>query len=599
MGKDPPVDPYILEELLFDLTAVSPATRLQAFQRLLEQAESKTVCRELRKFCFRESDPEVRHFAFRHLDCLHLPADEDIPLPRALAAEDAGAPAAEAEPDKASRLFLTIFKAQLKLIQDPLDMIQVLRKAWVQADDRILEVLVECLKLDDDPVFLSFAISLLGRAKNPTFVAKLRPFLEHKDSRVRANTIETLSRTPPDDFATILEPFLQDTDNRVRANAVLALMSVQKPAAWAALRRMAESTWESYRDSALYCLSQLSGPEVGDLVRQMFQRESVDYQIYKQATLFLSIVNESDRPMLTQLAADPQSGPDKRAMAKRLLARLQELAAAGCPEVVSPATTGAESSASGNQARTGSSREADQVLGGAGDAASPARRSTCLPGAVAYHPESDATAGSAVMPPPGSPRPPAVPSSPSAGVSSGGRTAVRVRQSLSRPQKEVELTPETWMERVIVGCLAFYQHRPRLMVGMVLGGFVIGLGLFLVAIKPRPASPVRAQSRLAFETPAARVRASAPKSKRQAMLIKGTVRHLGENFAHVDTGRAAYRLYFREGLPEGCQLEARVEARGLYTGYDYASRAISLNCQVFSPLSPAAGGRPARRTTRK
>lgn len=638
MDEEKIFDPYIIDEYLFDLQADSPATRLQAFQKLLDFVGHEPVRLELRKFCFREIDSEVRHFALRHFNLINLrPVDDEEPVIDWL----------DEKSGKSTSLRLEILEEKLGLIDDPAKKVATLRKAWASMGKDVLDVLARRVSADTEPVFLAYAMGLMGHSRNPEHHKAVSALLTHSDSRVRANAVEALGQMGCQNLVSLLEKFLVDCDNRIRANAIIAVFSVDPGKAVAALRVMAQSPLESHRDSALYCLSQIPAEQAGEITIKMFERETIDFLCFKQANLLQTMLLPDYAPMLSYMALGSNASPVKRGLSKKMLAhltarypqksgsesetsaqqRVEAKAAPDAEQALEPETcrkTLAESESARQPEKTSPAVAADEVAAAtlaaedeSPEPAEPAAAQTLseqaaekepvlasaatledspgpeletpeprlIEGALKYNSEKNeylktAPAQRAVAVPVAAYVPP-----------SEGRP-VRVRQSKSRSQREVELLPETFMERQIVSFLAFYQKKPKLAALLCLIFLVAVASAFIYTVMPLKQPRVLPKNRpwLSFAGSGSNKgirRSNTTYLRHRLMSIKGVVKHIDDLWVHVQTNGALYKLSFLDQLPEGCCLDAQVEARGLYAGYCFASRAVELNCEKFYVYGPA------------
>lgn len=480
MVERDPVKECIIEELLLDLQAESPANRLRAFEQLLNHLEFDTVRLELRKHCFRETDPEVRHFAMRSYDSITPRSKVDFEVSPSRATD---------VPDRASPETLKDLHNQLAALDDPAQKIRLLQKSGLEYGKDFLAILAHEIKLYNEPVFLAFSMSLFGRSRDLTYAPLVTEYLSHSSQRVRANAIEALSSIQPPDLAKTLAPLLDEPDNRIRANAILALISIDRENALRSLRRMAVSSLESDRDSALYCLSQMNTEDIGVILRKMFVWETVDYLVQKQAFLLFPILRQDDGDLLVSIVGASASSPTKRALTKKMIAQL----GLTLPELQLK-----------TQTRTG-----------------------------------------------------------------------RMTRSIQKKLRYLELVTKS-MEGNVFGFLTAYIHRPIAVATFSVGVMVASVLFFSLMTIPEDIQPV---ARLANIKPGPRDRVTAPSAVKHWMSVRGVVRQVGDSWALVDTGSAFYQLTFSRGLPAGCLPETFAEAGGFYTGYDYASGSIYLECK--------------------
>lgn len=157
---------------------------------------------------------------------------DEVELARAALADVAGNEALLAEREADERLVQArreIDDLNMNVVhayiadEEPELRIRVVRKAVEIDFEAVLPLLHERLDVEADrhvATTLIKSIGLLGRDGERDFVA---PFLEHKNSRIRANALEGLSRCKPGFLHPHARRLLQDPHHRVRLNAALIL----------------------------------------------------------------------------------------------------------------------------------------------------------------------------------------------------------------------------------------------------------------------------------------------------------------------------------------------------------------------------------------
>ncbi len=104
-------------------------------------------------------------------------------------------------------------------------------------------------------------ILALGIYQLPEDIHYLSQYLSHKDSRIRANTIESLTNIGTEDAYRFIIPCISDPDNRVKTNVIMALKSFGGPAVYSLLNSMASDTRVWFRESAIYAYKKLKSPQ--------------------------------------------------------------------------------------------------------------------------------------------------------------------------------------------------------------------------------------------------------------------------------------------------------------------------------------------------
>ena len=117
------------------------------------------------------------------------------------------------------------------------------------------------LKLEKNEYVIATLVKTLGKLGGETVVEALRPFLDHPDSRVRANTVEAIDLTRSQLRFSLLGPYIRDPDDRVRANAVKSLWKISPGNTRKLLEAMIGSAKLSDRLFAVKCLEVVRTPD--------------------------------------------------------------------------------------------------------------------------------------------------------------------------------------------------------------------------------------------------------------------------------------------------------------------------------------------------
>ena len=189
-------------------------------------------------------------------------------------------------------------------------------------DKRALPMLLSSIKDEQDPFVLSAYAKALGAIGDGSDVvwSTLQALLKHADSRVRANTIEALDKVEDDLVWPILVPMLQDPDNRVKANTIRSLLKRSVEGARELVAKLAYSSKQSRRKSALFCLDRASAPWCDEILRQMVDKESVDELVSEECRQLAMIGSKESIGVLAALA--DQSPPSRQETIENALSAL-------------------------------------------------------------------------------------------------------------------------------------------------------------------------------------------------------------------------------------------------------------------------------------
>ena len=218
----------------------------------------------------------------------------------------------------------------------PADVLHALAE---EKDETVLFPLIDRCVVSPRPEYLAILLRRLRKETNLRVLSKLTKniglfgeeaifdelcrYLEHPDSRVRANTIEGLGGLRTEERFKRVLPLLRDPDNRVRANAVRLLRDYREGDPLQLLADMLASPQVSYRASALFVLSKFRSPAADELARKAMA--DADPGIRVQAAEVLVEMGELDG--LDYIAQLLRSGAeDAGSLALAALKRLQDRA---------------------------------------------------------------------------------------------------------------------------------------------------------------------------------------------------------------------------------------------------------------------------------
>ncbi len=159
---------------------------------------------------------------------------------------------------------------------------------------------------------------------------KIKAFLEHSDSRVRANAIEGFQILGDPRAVPLVMPYLADRDNRIRANAARLLVMFHPEEVVKSIREMLASSDEWTRDSALYLLSKVEIPQVESLLLEALRDSSEE--IVEKAVLGLGY--NGSTPLAEEALTRIQEGTDPDGTGNRAFSEKVRHAAAGALELL-------------------------------------------------------------------------------------------------------------------------------------------------------------------------------------------------------------------------------------------------------------------------
>lgn len=172
-----------------------------------------------------------------------------------------------------------------------------LAESITEARSDTIDELVKRLPLEDSVKVLSAIISALGKLCRDDRIFAIAPFLNHREERVIANTIEALGSFPSPRITDMLLPFLGSANNRIKANAALALFSAGRTAVIDTLKPMLLYSDPLMRSSAAFAIGEVCSLAQREDIQQALQ---VDVQRMKVVLAELQVCV----PMLVTLLRD-------------------------------------------------------------------------------------------------------------------------------------------------------------------------------------------------------------------------------------------------------------------------------------------------------
>jgi hypothetical protein len=177
-------------------------------------------------------------------------------------------------------------------------------------DSRTMPVLMQLLK-HPSPRIRSKAVLIAGRDRSD---AKLTgTHLREKDSRIRANAIESLWGNTTPEAKAIMLAATADPDNRAAANAVLGLYKLDDTQSITLVLEMSEHLSPIFRCSAIWVMSQTKDPRFLKLLAKLIGDR--DATVRNQAFHAVAKIRNNKALLLT--------GPKLRVFAKQVDGRVE------------------------------------------------------------------------------------------------------------------------------------------------------------------------------------------------------------------------------------------------------------------------------------
>lgn len=143
------------------------------------------------------------------------------------------------------------------------------------ADSSLIPYLSQRLRVEDDVYVVATLVKALGVLGSSNEINLIAPYLNHDDSRVRANALEGLNIIAAKGFSSeitpMISPQLSDPDHRVRINAIKALTDDGELDIFKVLKDMLDAREVWIRDSAIHAICSLGGEKMRPLLKKASQ----------------------------------------------------------------------------------------------------------------------------------------------------------------------------------------------------------------------------------------------------------------------------------------------------------------------------------------
>ena len=140
-----------------------------------------------------------------------------------------------------------------------------------KSDNENAKIIIERLKLEKNSRVIASAILDLGKAtgSKQLILKTLKSYINHCDERIRANSIEALTRITLPRERRFLVKSLQDSNNRVKGNAIVALWENSINQSEYALNELIKSSLKDHQLTAIYCIGELADWKLAEFCRDL------------------------------------------------------------------------------------------------------------------------------------------------------------------------------------------------------------------------------------------------------------------------------------------------------------------------------------------
>lgn len=140
------------------------------------------------------------------------------------------------------------------------------------SDTRLIPYLNQRLRVEDDNFVIATIVKAMGILGGKKEIETIAPYLNHDDSRVRANAIEGLEMISKKGFSgeiiPMLFPQIKDPDHRVRVNALKAMIGSGRVDISAMLSDLLDAPELWTRDSAIYAIISINDKKIIPLLEK-------------------------------------------------------------------------------------------------------------------------------------------------------------------------------------------------------------------------------------------------------------------------------------------------------------------------------------------
>lgn len=151
--------------------------------------------------------------------------------------------------------------------------------SFLKHDEKLIEFSLRTMEENENDTVKASILIMLGEIGDVNIIPRLSKFLKHKDRRVRANTVEALSKIGDRKIIDLLLPLLgEEKDNRVLANTAIALWKFEdiRENVKHVFRNMIDDNEKWMRASALYAFGETKIDDFMDFLFEAVGDEDED-----------------------------------------------------------------------------------------------------------------------------------------------------------------------------------------------------------------------------------------------------------------------------------------------------------------------------------
>lgn len=205
---------------------------------------------------------------------------------------------------------------------------KILSDLLVRTGNTAVPVLLEHL-FDDRWYVVRNAVGILGEIRNQDILMHLTPLLEHKDIRVRRETIRALTRVGGQKAVNILLQAAESDDQELRRQALLSLGAIRAASAIPTLIKMLEQAdWNrksiDIKKDAIRALGEIRSRDAVPALLKILERRSLfrralNDELRTAAATALGEINDETARSALERAAGDHSAPVARAATQALM----------------------------------------------------------------------------------------------------------------------------------------------------------------------------------------------------------------------------------------------------------------------------------------
>jgi len=193
-------------------------------------------------------------------------------------------------------------------------------------NDAVLPILKEHLKTETHLYVIAALCKMIGYFGTEKELELLEPYLNHEDSRVRANALEGISFINSSKKFIYLSKAMNDSDDRVKATATTLMENADPRDKFNVAKELAGSNSIASKQTAIFLLKSIDIPETEELIIKLLKDECQEIKLDVITLIAEKGSDKSVVPLINFLKEDAQ-GPQinvGKSTLKKLMKRVSQ-----------------------------------------------------------------------------------------------------------------------------------------------------------------------------------------------------------------------------------------------------------------------------------